>query len=805
MIHDLRFAFRQLLKSPGFTAAAVITLALGIGANAAIFSVVNSVLLRPLPYKDPAHLWMLMAVHQSRELEGGLVSIPDYLDFKEQSAAFDQLAVYTSITSDLTGMGEPERIQLGVVSHNLFFLLGVTPSIGRGFLPEEDALSGERVAIVSHELWQRRFGSDPGLIGKPISINDVAYVVVGIMPPGFRVAQTAHDIWTPTHSASGATLRDYRIFSLIGRAKSGLRIAQAQSEMGALAARLAQQYPQTNAGFGLHILPLRDFIVGDLRTALFVLLGAVSLVLFIACANVANLLLVRAVSREKEIAIRSALGASRSRLMRQLATEGLLLATIGGALGFLVTLWATSALKSLLPADLPRLAEVHIDATVVIFSIGVTLLTGVIFGLVPALRMTGQNPNASLKDRGRGSSAGRNERRLRTALVVIELALAMMLLAGAGLLIESFIHLQGVDPGFTAKNLLTMEVALPRSRYPDDNRRADFYAELIRRLEKLPGAEAAAATLQAPLIGLDVDKSTFIIQGGPVPAPGEEPGARLHVVTPEYFRAMTIPLRRGRMFTERDDRTAPGVIIINEAMARRSWPNGNPIGQQLKQGLVLLPGEPVMREIVGVVANVQHFGLAAAEEPQAYVPHRQTPWPEMTLVIRATSNAASLASAARAQVRLMDTELPVAKVITMEQGLTDSVAQPRFRALLVGLFSVLAVVLAGIGLYSVMAYSVTQRTSEIGIRMALGASTADVLKMILREGSSMVALGLLIGLAGALGLTRLLASLLFGVGPNDPSTFAGVSVFLALVAMLACYLPARRATKVDPMVALRCE
>jgi putative ABC transport system permease protein len=804
-MQDIRFALRQLLKSPGFTAAAVITLALGIGANAAIFSVVNSVLLRPLPYKNPDRLWVLLATHQSAELDSGWLSMEDYLDYKEQATSFEQLAAYSAVSRDLTGNGDPERIQLGVATPNLFPALGIAPALGRVFSADDDRPSAERVALLTCEIWQRRFGSDPGLIGRTIAISGVPHVVIGIMPPGFRVAQTAADIWTAARGERGTRPRDYRIFNLIGRPRDGVGLAQAQSEMSALAARLARQYSETNTGLGLLVLPLREFLVGDARPALLVLFGAVALVLLIACANVANLLLVRAISRQREIAIRTALGASRGMLMKQLATEGLLLASIGGVFGLLLSLAATKGLKNFLPADLPRLAEVQADWRVLIFCAGMTLVTGVIFGLVPALRVTKQNLNDSLKGRGRGNSAGKTERRFRSALAVAELALALMLLAGAGLLIQSFLHLQQVDPGFNTRNLLTMQVSLPRSRYADDNRRAAFFAELIDRLEKLPGVETAAATLQAPLIGLDVDKSTFAIKGAPPPPAGQEPAARLHVVTPEYFRTMNIPLRKGRAFTARDDRNAPGFVIINEAMARRYWPNESPIGRQLKLGLAFLPDDATEREVVGVVGNVRHFGLALAEEPQMYIPHRQSPWPEMTLVLRTSANDASLAAVARAQVGLMDRELPVAKVMTMDQGLRASVAQPRFRALLLGIFAALAVVLGAIGLYSVMAYSVSQRTNEIGVRMALGANAGDVLRMILREGSAIVALGLLIGLAGALGLTRLLASLLFGVGTGDPLTFAGVSILLAIVALLACYLPARRAMKVDPMVALRCE
>ncbi len=804
MIHDLKFALRQVIKSPGFAAAAGITLALGIGANLAIFNIVNSVLLRSLPYKEPAKLWMLLASHQSADLDSGLISMADYLDCKEQANSFEELAAYTAVSRDLTGGGEPERIQLGVVTQNLFPALGVAPARGRNFLPEEDRPAAERVAILSHEIWQRRFGADPGLIGRAIAISDVQYVVIGIMPAGFRVAQTTADIWIAARSGKG-TPRDYRIFNLLGRAKADVSMELAQAEMSALSARLAQQYPETNEGVGIRVVPLREYLVHDVRTALLVLQGAVALVLLIACANVANLLLVRAVSREKEMAIRSALGASRGRLTKQLAVEGLVLAAIGGGLGLLVSAWGTSALKRFLPLDWPRLTEVHADWHVLVFAASLTLLTGVVSGLIPALRMTRRNLEDSLKNRGRGSSAGRNERRLRTAFVVVELALAMMLSAGAGLLLKSFVLLQEVDPGFNPRNLLSMQVSLPRSRYADDNRRAAFFAELIDRMGKLPGVDSAAATLQAPLIGLDVDKSTFAIKGAPAPAPGRQPAAPLHVVTPEYFHTMGIPLLGGRAFTERDDRNTPGVIIINEALARRYWPNESPIGRQLKQGLAFLPGDAMEREIVGVVGNVRHFGLALAEEPQMYLPHRQSPWPEMTLVLRAGANVAGLASAARAQVRFMDAQLPVAKVMTMDQGLRDSVAQPRFRALLFGLFAALALVLGAIGLYSVMAYSVTQRTNEIGIRMALGANAGDVMKMIIREGSSIIVLGLAVGLAGAFGLTRLLASLLFGVGVSDPLTFAGVSILLAIVAMLACYLPARRATKVDPMIALRTE
>jgi putative ABC transport system permease protein len=800
-MHDLRFALRQLIKSRGFTAAAVFTMALGIGANAAVFSVVNSVLLRPLPYKDPNALWMVLEKHQTRELEAGLVSMEDYLDFKAQATSFEELAAFTSIRRDLTGNSEPERIQMGVVSQNLFPALGVAPTAGRNFSREEDNPGGERVVLLSYELWQRRFDRDPGIIGKSVSISDVSYIVIGAMPKGFGVGRLFADAWTPARGAPGTTARDFRIFNLIGRQKAGVSMSRAQTEMNALAARLAQQYPKTNAGFGVQIVPLRLYLTNQVRTGLLVLFGAVALVLLIACSNVANLVLVRAISREKEMAIRSALGASRARLLRQLATEGLVLTTIGGALGFLISLWARSAMTNLLPIEVPRLAESHVDGRVLIFFAAMAILAGIIFGLVPGLRFTGGNLIDSLKDRG--ISAGKNMRHLRTALVVAELSLAVMLLIAAGLLIQSFARLQRVDPGFAPKNLLTMEVVLPRSRYAENNQRMRFFAELVSRIEKLPGVRAAAATLQAPLVGLDVDKSTFVVRGAGSPLSGQEPDARLHVVTPEYFDTLNVALHKGRMFTERDDSDAPGVLIINEAMARRYWPNESPLGQQLTLGLRLLPNEPATRTIVGVVGNVRHFGLAAADEPQMYIPHRQTPWPEMTLVVRGMSDASALASAVRAQVTAMDKELPVAKVKTIEQGLSESVAQPRFFSWLLGCFASLAIALAAVGFYSVMAYSVAQRTNEIGVRMALGARETDILTMILREGSLLVVLGLTLGLAAAFALTRLLASLLFGVGVNDPVTFIAVPLLLGVIGLLACFLPARRATKVDPVIALR--
>lgn len=799
-MNDLRFAVRQLIKSPGFTVAAVFTLALGLGASTTIFSVVNSVLLRPPPYPDPSRLWMMLATHQTRKVDG-LISMEDYLDFKEQSNSFQQLGVFTSISRDLSGVAEPERIQMGVVSQNLLPLLGVTPFLGRTFVADEDSPSGPRVTILSYELWQRRFASKSDLIGQSISISDVNYLVVGVMPPGFRLAQTKQDAWTLTRTARGATARSYRIFSLIGRAKPGVNILAAQSELNTIAARLAQQHPESNAGFGLGIVRLQEFIVGSVRTALLILAGAVALVLLIACINVVNLLLVRVVSREKEIAIRTALGATQNRLVKQLATEGLVLAGLGGLLGFVFSIWATSAMRKILPDNLPALVPIYHDGAALIFLIGTTILLGVTFGIVPALRLAKQDFTDSLN--GRGTSAGQNVHRLRTAFVISELALAVMLLAGAGLLIKSFVRLQQVDLGFEAKNLLTMEVLLPRSRYPADNQRANFFAELIGRIEKLPGVEGAAAAVQAPLIGLDVDKSTFTVRGANPARPGHEPDARLHVVTPEYIRTLKVPLRAGRMFTEHDNRDSPGVIIINETMAKQYWPNDNPIGRQLTLGLRLLPDDPAVREVVGVVGTLRHFGLAAAEEPQMYVPHGQTPWPEMTLLVRGSADAGKLAPAVRAQVRLMDKDLPVSKIQTMEQGLKDSIAQPRFRALLLGFFAGIAIALSALGLYGVMAYSVTQRTSEIGIRMALGASTGDVLSEIFREGLYIVALGLIVGLAGAFALTRLLASLLFGVGAGDPFTFAGVCVLMPLVALLASYLPARRAIRVDPAVALR--
>jgi putative ABC transport system permease protein len=819
---DLRYGIRMLLRSPGFTLVGVLALALGIGANTAIFSVVNAVLLRPLPYPDPDRLVLLSENFSRLGLNRISVSAPEFIDYRDRSQSFERVAAYKYLNFNLTGVDEPERILGASVSAGLFTLLGINPSRGRAFLPEEDQPGGHPVVVLSHGLWQRRFGADPSVVGKTLRLNGNHMTVVGIMPPGFQFPAQA-ELWAPiVFNDDALRQRQSRSLRVIARLKPDVTLKQAQAEMSTFARQLTQQYPDIyleSNGWSITLTPLREQMVGNLRTTLLVLLGAVGFVLLIACANVANLLLARAAARQKEIAIRTALGAGRRRLVRQLLTESVLLALVGGTLGLLLALWGIDLLAALRPPGIPALVKISVDAPVLAFTILTSLLTGILFGLAPALAASKLDLNESLKEGGRGAAGSRGRHRLGSILVISEVALALVLLIGAGLLIKGFLRLRSVDPGFNPKNVLVTWTVLSPSKYPDRTQVADFYQTLLARIEALPGVQFVGATNDLPLSG-DNSSWGFTTEAHPRPAPGEVLEANYRVASPNYFRAMGISLVRGRFFTEFDNESAPGAVIINETMARRFWSDEDPIGKRMKLGSPdpQHTWDGLWLTIVGVVGDVKHFGLAADARPEMYVTYLQNPWrglpaaPYMTvvwrgvsLVVRVAAEPTALAAAVRRAVWSVDKDQPVFGVNTIEQVLSNSVAQRRFTMLLLSLFAALALVLAALGIYGVMSYAVTQRTREIGIRMSLGAQPSDALRLVLKQGLGLALVGVGIGLAAAFTLTRVLSGLLYSVSATDPATFAGISLLLAAVALLACYIPARRATRVDPMVALRYE
>jgi putative ABC transport system permease protein len=801
MFQDLRYGSRMLLKKPGFTLVAVLTLGLGTGANTAIFSVVNAVLLRPLPYQNVERLMMVWASNPARgEMQIG-ASEPDFADFRRESQSWESLAAFTQYRPALTGSGETEKIHGSIVTPDFFSALGISPALGRDFVTA-DAERGNRMVILSHGLWHRRFAGDPDLVGQQIHLSNAAYTVIGVLPEGFHPLSEDKDLYRPMSFDRLNVDRGYRILPLIGRLKEGVTLQQAQAEMSAIAGRLEAQYPDTNSGYGVRLVPLDEQVTGDARPGLLLLLGAVGLVLLIACTNIAGLLLAQAASREKEITIRLALGARRWRIIRQLMTEHAILSLAGGTAGLLLAYWGLGYLISVSPADLPRVNEASIDQKALVFSFAMTVLTALVFGLIPALQSTRPDLNRSLKERSPGGRL--NTRNVRSALVIGEMALAIMLLAGAGLLIRSALALNRVDSGLNAEGVLTVPISAPASIYRNPKLSARFFAEVVEQVGMVNGVKSAGATLQLPFSGLDVDQSPFSIEGRPE-TNRQQPVSRLHVVSPHYFSTIGISLLEGRMFTDRDNAEAPGVVIINKEMERRFWPDGDAVGKRITQGLLLTPGEPAEREIVGVVGDVKHFGLAADTEAQMYVPHSQSPWPDMNLVLRADGDPLALAPAVRKTIQAISTEAPIAGLSTMNQILSGSVAQPRFRATLLGLFALAALVLAATGLYGVIAYLVSQRGRELGIRIAVGAQSTDILRLIVGEGLKLISAGVLVGLLGALALTRLLSGLLFGVAPTDPLTFVTIAVVMTAVALLACYVPARRATRVDPMRALRHE
>lgn len=812
-MQDLRFGFRTLLKSPGFSAVAILALALGAGANSAIFSVVNAVLLRPLPYGNPDRLVMIWGKNPSAARDA--ISVPDFVDYRDQNQVFEQMASFSYDDFTLSAGDEPEHVQGAMVSANYFSVLGVNFTRGRAFLREEDQPGASRVIIVSDGLWKRRFGSDPSFAGQTILLNGASFTVVGIAPPGFQSPnpEDKPQLWAPLSFDGGDLLRvpstvspeslnDRRNRFLVGvaRLKPGVDPRQAQADLEAIAGRLEQQYKDTNAGIGATAVTLREQFVGKIGPALAVLLAAVGLVLLIACANVASLLLARAAARRKEVAIRAALGAGRLRLIRQLLTESVLLAVIGSGVGLLVAYGGIRLLLALNPANIPRLSEIDIDGRVLGFTFLVAILTGVIFGLAPALQASKPDLNETLKEGARGSTGGLGRQRVRSLLVISEVALTALLLIAAGLMLRSFYSLQMVKPGFDPENTLTMMVNLPPSKYADDHQIEAFYEQALERIEGLPGVQSAGAVTSLPLTTTVIIRSRFTVDGHPPPNPSEVPRANFRSISHDYFRAMRISLLKGRFFTEQDRDKSPPVVIINQTMADRNWPGEDPVGRRLT---ILFLG--VSREVVGIVADVKHSSLDTESGAEMYVPYLQKPFNFMALVARTASDPLKLTGAVRSAILSVDRNQPVYDVKTMQDVVADSVSQPRLYTLLLGVFASLAVILAALGVYGVMNYSVTQRTHEIGIRMALGAQPSDILKMVVGQGMLLAVIGLVIGLVAAFLLTREMESLLFEVSARDMATFVGIPLVLAAVSFLSSYIPARRATRIDPMIALRYE
>src|SRR5205809_2267209 len=801
LAQDLHYGVRMLVKNPSFTIVAVLALALGIGANSAIFSVVNTVLLRPLPYKNPGRLVMLWEEAMHLGFPKNTPSPANFIDWRAQNTVFEAMAAMVERSFNLTGVGEPERFDGRRVSANLFDLLGVQPQLGRAFRAEEDK-PGSRVVILSNGLWQHRFGGDPRVIGQAVSLNGESYTVIGVMPGSFQFPTRRDQLWVPlAFDAKEAASRGNHFLEVIARMKPGVTLQQAQAEMSTIAARLAQQYPEENLRVGSVVTALQEQVVGDIKPALLVLLGAVGFVLLIACANVANLLLARAAARQKEIALRLALGAGRSRLTRQFLTESVLLAVIGGAVGLLLSIAGLRVLKTFIPDTISQAQAVSIDAKVLVFTGLVALVTGIIFGLAPAMQVSHLDINDTLKEGGRDAAGGTRGNRIRALLVIGEIAVSFVLLMGAGLLINSFMHLRNLHPGFRANHLLTMKIPLSEVKYPDKERRSPFYAEVLRRVQALPGVQSAAVAGNLPLT-YDGDSMPIGIEGRTDPPPDQRPDVILRVVGPGYFSTMGIPLVRGRDFNEQDKADSARVVIVSEKTARHFWPGENPIGKRLQPGSTNRNIPWI--EIIGVVKDVRQNDLVSEPKMKMYMPYQQVnSFAPNALVVRTNVEPLSLAAAVRNAIWAVDKDQPVSNLRSMDEIVSEAVARQRFSMLLLGIFAALAMVLAAVGIYVVMSYSIAQRTREIGLRIALGAQKSDVLKMILRQGLRFVAAGLAIGLAASFALTRVMASLLFGISATDPATFVSISLMLIAVALLASYIPAVRAMKIDPMLALR--
>ncbi|HET8677544.1 MAG TPA: ABC transporter permease [Blastocatellia bacterium] len=807
LLKEIRFGVRMLRKSPGFTLAAVISLALGIGANTAIFSVINTVLLKQLPYNDPESLVLLWGKDAAEGTERDQVSFTDVEDWRKQSSAFEEITAYTDWRPILSGVGEAERVPAMQVGDGYFRVMKAEPILGRVFTPEEQQDGKDFVIILSYGLWQRQFGRDPGVVGKTVYLNSRPYTVVGVMPESFEPLPTglvnpAAEMYRPVAEAYDEEERGSRHLRAIGRLKPGVEIKQAQSEMTLIADRLTQEHPRSNTDYSVRVVSITDDTVGGLREPLLLVFGAVAFVLLIACANVGNLLLARSTARQKEIAIRAALGARRWQLVRQFLAESLVLSLMGGAIGLLFALWGVGLIAEVASRVIPLISQVEINLPVLAFTLIVSVVTGVAFGLAPALHATKPDLTESLKEGGRQSGASASRNHLRNWLVISEVALALVLLVSAGLMIKSVLKLRNVDPGFNAENVLTMDVWLPYAKYPNDPSRLAFYDRLIEQVKTIHAVRSAGVTSILPL-GSNFDGRAIQVEDRPV-ALGEEPEAELYITTPGYLEAMEIPVHKGRSFTERDKEGAPLVALVGETFAERYWPGENPVGKRIR-----FPGSESRpqpwREVVGVVKDVKQRKLDTGGTLQMYLPLAQYPSSAMTLVVRANSDAAQMTAAVRKEVLAVDQEQAVFNVATMNQWLTDSISLRRFLMTLLGAFAAVALTLAAVGIYGVISYSVTQRTHEIGIRLALGAKSRDVLKLVVGHGLWLAAVGVALGVAGALAATQLMTSLLYSVETADPVTYVSISLLLILVAVLASYIPALRALRVDPMVALRYE
>jgi putative ABC transport system permease protein len=801
MFQDLRFGARMLLKAPGFMLAAILSLAIGIGATSAIFGVVNGVALRPLPYREPERLVRLWQNKVIAGVTGIAVSAGNVNVWRNQAQSFETVAVFSSTVSVITGEAEPEQIPGASVSHDLLPMLGYQPAIGRHFLPEENKPGAANVAIISHKLWQRRFGGDPAILGRSITLDHTnQFTVIGVMPPEAGFPDKT-EFWTP-EKVTATDRHDIRRLSALARLKPGVTAQTAQNEVSQINGQLKQRIPDDFEGWETELQPLHDSIVGKVRKPLLVLFGAVGFVLLIACANVANLLLARASARQKEMAMRAALGASRLRLIRQLLTESVMLAVLGGAGGLALAQLAVKALIALNPPDVPRLAQVNLDGRVLAFTFFTTLLVGIIFGLAPALHSSKPDLNSALKDSAAAGGGRRWFRRFgfRDLLVVAQTALAVVLLAGAGLLIKSFVKLRQVELGFTPANVISLTLAPPFSRFPKGYSRADYYRQMMDSLKTMPGVDAVAVATSPPTTGAFMN-APVLIAARTEPDNAEAQRAFVSVVSPDYFRAIDNPLKLGRLFTDDDNESSPRVAIINETMARTYFAGTNPVGQR-----IFFKGEPDKQmEIVGVTADVKQFGLDQENKPGLYQPYRQIDVRSLNLIVRTSAEPAAIIPSLRRRVLSEDKFTAVTRVRTLDELVSDSVAQPRFYTALLAIFAALALALAAVGVYGLMAYSVSRRTHEIGVRMALGAEAGRILRLVIGQGLTLILAGVAVGLAGAFALTRLMSGLLFRVSATDPAVFAAVSLTLIAVALSACISPARRATRIDPVVALRQE
>ncbi len=813
---ELRYALRMLAKQPAFTFIVIITFALGIGANTAVFSVLNAVLLRPLPFHEPQQLVALGEYDNREKADPGTeinsISYLDYVDWRDQNEVFERVAVYTNQSvSTFTDGNEAIHVQGEAVSADLFPLLGVQPALGRTFLPSEDE-PGNHVVILSHQLWQRRFGTDRSIIGKTITLDRKQFQVIGVMPPRFTfpIVSNPPELWIPISilrqtqdgSQPMTEQRDNDFFRCIARLKPNVSIQQAQANIDTITANWRGQYPDSKLHVGAKAIPEISAMIGNTHSALLMLCAMAACVLLVACVNVANLLLARSLSRSREISIRTALGAGRWQIIKELLVESILLGALGGLAGLLIAIWGIDSLKAFLPS-IPRIEEISPDPRVLTFTAFISLGVGIFAGLLPAWRASHPNLATSLNESSRGSSEGRTGGRTRAGLVVVEIVLALVLLTSAGLLVESFVRLQKVPAGFDTTNVITARVALPEATYGKPEQAAEFYKKLLNRVSSLPGVQSSGAAWWIPLSGSEIS-FTFNIEGHPV-APGQQPIAQVNVVTPNYFQAVRAPIRRGRAFTERDGRHAPPVAIVSESFAKEFFPNEDPIGKRIIPNGSVDPGKPPIREIVGVVADMHLISLRLAPKPQIYVPHEQFAIQSMSIFVRTQLDSQSLTNALRRAVAEIDKDVPVYRTRTLADYMARSIAQPRLNAMLVGLFALIALLLATAGIFGVMSYSVTQRTQEIGIRLALGAQRYDVFRLVVGQGMRFVGVGLLLGLIGVFACTRLLQSLLFGVGATDLLTISSVTILLGFVAFVACWWPARRASVVDPVVALRNE